>query len=352
MASAAQWIKNYRQTGQQSTLKTNAAEDGPIAMVDPLDVGEIGACLLALDDPSPHNNRKYVVSGPEDMDGRKIVKMVEKLAGVEVEKAEFKDMSWIDELAASGAYLEKVLDSIRAGCSVGWAGKLSGQPARGTEIIGLQHTNSKFHRNVFIEDGLVALVTSYHKGYTCTGSTKIIHRYLPKELSELVVYYLWIIHPFLRELDLLIPGSKPLGSSFLWPDGEGSWNSQRLSTILKRETINAFKAPMTIPIYRHVAIAISRRHLNGGGFKRDYDIGDRVGDLQTTHTSWTAGRLYARGLEEVPGHVEARRAGFRAVSREWHNFLGFANTLNSRKRSPEGDPNQFNSKRRRVVENR
>jgi hypothetical protein len=228
---------------------------------------------------------------------------------------------------------------------------VSGQPARGTEIIGLQHTNSTFHRNVFIEDGLVALVTSYHKGYTCTGSTKIIHRYLPKELSELVVYYLWIIHPFLRELDLLIPGSKPLGSSFLWPDGEGSWNSQRLSTILKRETINAFKAPMTIPIYRHVAIAISRRHLNGGGFKRDYDIRDRVGDLQTTHTSWTAGRLYARGLEEVPGYVEARRAGFRAVSREWHNFLGFASTLNSRKRSPEGDPNQFNSKRRRVVEN-
>jgi hypothetical protein len=228
---------------------------------------------------------------------------------------------------------------------------VSGQPARGTEIIGLQHTNSTFHRNVFIEDGLVALVTSYHKGYTCTGSTKIIHRYLPKELSELVVYYLWIIHPFLRELDLLIPGSKPLGSSFLWPDGEGSWNSQRLSTILKRESINAFKAPMTIPIYRHVAIAVSRRHLNGGGFKRDYDIGDRVGDLQTTHTSWTAGRLYARGLEEVPGHVEARRAGFRAVSREWHNFLGFASTLNSRKRSPEGDPNQFNSKRRRVVEN-
>lgn len=108
---------------------------------------------------------------------------------------------------------------------------------------------------------------------------------------------------------------------------------------------------MTIPVYRHVAIAISRRHLNGGGFKRDYDIGDRVGDLQTTHTSWTAGRLYARGLEEVPGHVEARRAGFRAVSREWHNFLGFANTLNSRKRSSEGDPNQINSKRRRVVEN-
>lgn len=81
----------------------------------------------------------------------------------------------------------------------------SGQPARGSEITSLQHTNSTFHRNMFIEHGLVALVTSYHKGYTCTGSTKIIHRYLPKEVSELVVYYMWMVLPFLRELDLLVP---------------------------------------------------------------------------------------------------------------------------------------------------
>jgi hypothetical protein len=71
----------------------------------------------------------------------------------------------------------------------------SGQPARGSEITSLQHTNSTFHRNMFIEHGLVALVTSYHKGYTCTGSTKIIHRYLPKEVSELVVYCLWMVLP-------------------------------------------------------------------------------------------------------------------------------------------------------------
>ena len=86
------------------------------------------------------------------------------------------------------------------------------------------------------------------------------------------MYYLGIIHPFLRELDLLMPGPKPLDSSFLWPDKEGSWSSQRLSTVLKRETIDAFKAPITISVYRHVAIAISRRQLDGGGFKRDYDI--------------------------------------------------------------------------------
>lgn len=76
----------------------------------------------------------------------------------------------------------------------------SGQPARGTEIISLRHVNTIHHRNLFVEDGLVAIVTSYHKGYTCTGSTKIIHRYLPKEVGELLVYYLWLILLFAKHV--------------------------------------------------------------------------------------------------------------------------------------------------------
>ena len=59
-------------------------------------------------------------------------------------------------------------------------------------------------RSIFIEDGLVSTVTAYHKGYNIVGSTKIIHRYLPREVSELVVYYLWFILPFWTDLDLLV----------------------------------------------------------------------------------------------------------------------------------------------------
>jgi len=172
---------------------------------------------------------------------------------------------------------------------------------------------TRFHR--VATDRLVAPVTAYHKGYTCTGTTKIIHRYLPKRVSKLFVCYIYAIHPLVRELNLLLSRMKPLGTSFLWPDDEGCWGSQRLSGVLKRETDDIFGAPMTLPIYRHVAFALLRRHLSQGSFKRDYDVGDQPSDHQTTHTSWTAGRLYARGLEEIPGHVEARRAGFRAVSR-------------------------------------
>lgn len=254
----------------------------------------------------------------------------------------------------------------------------AGQPARGTEITGLQYANTMFHRNVFVEDGLVAIVTSYHKGYTCTGTTKIIHRYLPREISELVVYYLWLILPFVQKMTLLIaeqqdpeipssnmrkfdtlteghstPTTKKSAMSFLlWPAGKGAWSSSRLTKILKRETSKICQSPLTLATYRHVAIAISRRHLAQGGFKRDYDIEESAADGQTAHTSWTAGRLYARGLEEAPGHVEARRAGFRMVSRSWHKFLGFSDPTLTKKRVLQDVTNPTGSKRARTEEGR
>lgn len=252
----------------------------------------------------------------------------------------------------------------------------AGQPARGTEITGLQHTNTVFHRNVFVEDGLVAIVTSYHKGYTCTGTTKIIHRYLPREISELVIYYLWLILPFVQKMTLLIaeqsdpdipamnsrqnkslagnqanPRAKRSALSFLlWPDKGGAWLSSRLTKILKRETSKICESPLTLSTYRHVAIAISRRHLVQGGFKRDYDVEESATDGQTAHTSWTAGRLYARGLEEAPGHVEARRAGFRMVSRSWHKFLGFSDPALTKKRGLQDMTDSAVSKRARTEE--
>jgi hypothetical protein len=47
-----------------------------------------------------------------------------------------------------------------------------------------------YYRNVFIEGGIVSIVTTYHKGYSTIRNTKIIYRYLPKEVGKLLIYYL------------------------------------------------------------------------------------------------------------------------------------------------------------------
>ncbi|KAL3703710.1 hypothetical protein TMatcc_009399 [Talaromyces marneffei ATCC 18224] len=194
-----------------------------------------------------------------------------------------------------------------------------GQPARGTEILSLRHRNTLYgrHRSIFIDT-----VTSYHKGYHITGSTKIIHRYLPKE----------IILPFCEKLEILAFEKIEPFSPFLWPQARPGEDSRYLSKILEKEARQHLQTKWNLTYYRHAAIAISRAHLPSGGFKRDYGINETVTDQQGSHTSWTAGTIYARGLIEAPGHVKERRTQYRAISREWHSFLGFKVHLGPRKR--------------------
>jgi hypothetical protein len=66
------------------------------------------------------------------------------------------------------------------------------QPARGPELLSVRHSNTVqgSHRNLFIEDSMVVFAMRYHKGYNVSGDVKIIHRYLPREVGELVVWYM------------------------------------------------------------------------------------------------------------------------------------------------------------------
>ena len=77
-----------------------------------------------------------------------------------------------------------------------------GQPARAPELLGMRWKNTAYGgvRNIFIEEGLVAFVATYHKGYRSSGNIKIVHRYLPREVGELLVYYLWLVLPFWEKL--------------------------------------------------------------------------------------------------------------------------------------------------------
>ena len=77
LASASNWIKAYQKSGQQEILVMVLAADAAVAMIDPEDVGTVGQHLLALEDTTPHKNARYILSGPEDVTGRDLVKLVE-----------------------------------------------------------------------------------------------------------------------------------------------------------------------------------------------------------------------------------------------------------------------------------
>jgi superfamily II DNA helicase RecQ len=220
-----------------------------------------------------------------------------------------------------------------------------GQPARGPEILAIHHSNTAQgeYRNIFIEDGAVVVVARYHKGYSISGDVKIIHRYLPREVGELLVWYMWLVLPFQQRLES-IRWQQPAIPSKMWPDDPDGrkWTSERMRKVMKRESMMAMGVELGIQSYRECAIGISRRYLQASrAFQRDEEDEDGDGDEdqnaivdeQAGHTSHVAGIIYARGIMERSGEVYNKRRRFREASEMWHAFLGFGHVPHATKRA-------------------
>ncbi|RGP58934.1 putative nmralike family protein [Fusarium sporotrichioides] len=123
LAPAAELIKNFRKTGKQDVLKLMASEDAPVGAVDSNEVGVFAAHLLIADDVVPHNKAKYVLNGPEDITGRQIVTMVEEYIGTKVEDVIFRDVSFIDHMAAQDQESKTLTLSIKNAMTTAWLGK-------------------------------------------------------------------------------------------------------------------------------------------------------------------------------------------------------------------------------------
>lgn len=221
-----------------------------------------------------------------------------------------------------------------------------GQPARGPELLSLRHSNTVkgVHRGVFIENGLMVFVARYHKGYTMSGEVKIIHRYLPREVGEILLRYLWIALPFYQRMEADVWHAKQR-SSHIWPAkgpaGEGAaqgWQPAHLSKALQHISREWLGVEFGIAAYRDLAIAISRRYLRkGDSFAEDEEdeeggwdedaVQAVTADEQAGHSSHVAGMVYARGMFDLRGEVASLKARFRESSTKWHRFLGFASAL-------------------------
>jgi hypothetical protein len=193
-----------------------------------------------------------------------------------------------------------------------------GQPARATELLSLRHSNTSGGlRGIFLERGLVGTVTTYHKGYATTKTTKVIHRYLPAAVSKLVVYYLWLVLPFRVALEGLVSDGTP-ASPFLWPTRNDARAPDRLlRQVLQAESqVYLPEIKLDISTYRHVSIAIAREKVARGSVG-----GDPVMDLQAGHVSSVADGVYGRLVGEARGHLATRRQQYRDASRRWQDFL-------------------------------
>ena len=96
-----------------------------------------------------------------------------------------------------------------------------GGPGRSPEVLGIKRCSSGKGegRNIFMKNGTVVMVARDHKGYNTSGKWKIIHRYLPRAVGELMVYYLWLVRPTVEGWAAVDEGEAYEESWRMWPDG-------------------------------------------------------------------------------------------------------------------------------------
>lgn len=221
-----------------------------------------------------------------------------------------------------------------------------GQPARATELTSIRYANSTENglRNVFLIQGLVAIVSSYHKGYSASHQAKVVFRFLPREVGSLLVWYLWLVLPYyhtvqatMQRYDEEAQTDKERAQSFLlWPRDDGTWDkrSSTLTNLLRTSTRQHLDGTcFGIRAHRHAVIAIGRRVIGEGGFmdivdERDLDarredVDNDALEEQAGHSAFIGRTVYAKLLETLFSAQSRLQERQYNISTRWHRFLQF-----------------------------
>lgn len=219
-----------------------------------------------------------------------------------------------------------------------------GLPARAPELISLRHCNDEEPRNVMVHDGQVMLLTGYHKMQYASGS-RLVCRFLPAAVGDLLVTYLAAVLPTARFLQ--IQHGRQVGRSHLFCEGSAPWKEDRLSRVLRRESASVLGQEILPSSYRHLAIAIDRRHLRRMGAQAlrlteegetPSELaeagGDLINDLQASHSSRTGDMSYSNSVRTGRIFNDPQLNQFRQVSRAWHELAHLTEAVGSKRPRP------------------
>ena len=183
--------------------------------------------------------------------------------------------------------------------------------------------------NIYIIDGRVAYVTRYHKSQALFGETKVIPRFLPWRVGQLLAVYLAYVQPFSETLDQKTRG--PPRSDYLWNNKNGPWHTEQLTKILTEETTLRMGLRMTTQDYRHIVICMGREYI-GAEFMRDEAVGDQMPfedsdvvvesavDLAAAHTGAMAQRYGVLG-DIIWNLSDESIRMFASIAEQWHRLL-------------------------------
>ncbi|KAF1738144.1 hypothetical protein CRV24_000066 [Beauveria bassiana] len=176
---------------------------------------------------------------------------------------------------------------------------MTSMPARGTKIIGLRFRNTANGglRNIVVMNGIVAFVTTYHKGFKQSGEAKIIHRFLPREVGEILVWYLWLVLPFWQTVLLVDTPGERLTSAFLWPKSVAKKAPAIISSVSETVRPATAEEPRWLSDrLRQALVDCTERHLGQHINPRDWR--QVIKSIADRYIGRQAGQVYRRDLSD------------------------------------------------------
>jgi hypothetical protein len=83
----------------------------------------------------------------------------------------------------------------------------SGQPPQGSEILTMRHRNGLLQdRNMLVIAGMMASVIRYYKSQSQYDAPKVVPRFLPPRLGQIIALYLSYLQPFEEYLVVQVLG--------------------------------------------------------------------------------------------------------------------------------------------------
>ncbi len=209
----------------------------------------------------------------------------------------------------------------------------SGLPARGTELMRLQHTNTLMGpRNIFVHDGSVFTALPTNKG---TGRAKIIPRFLPHAIGCMVVYYVSQVEPFVHLLyNTAVKPRQPCKMLLASHSGVplDTNTASKMLQALHQQYISSLSSGLTMRMWRQVAVAIDRKLIRPGSAssaKRDAEE-DNEHDLQAGHSTSTAEQHYGLDASMLYQLTQESMDRMLSVSERWHTFWAMATRYQER----------------------
>lgn len=255
----------------------------------------------------------------------------------------------------------------------------TGLPARRRELTEITWCNQETPRNLYLSHGMMVLITGYHKSQWRIG-TRPIARFLPFILGHLLTKYLIYVPPFIQFLqDCVQPSACNRG--FLFWENDSPWSVDRFGRLHKTLSFQHMNCHMNTRDYRHIAIALERRLLNGetchlhgisqhfetralhatessdSEHDQIYDENDqgivstnsetRLHSWQASHSTQTHQAHYGNDVNLHAGMTDSLLAAYRKVSQQWHHFVVQMPTdniaLTNHKRLTSVDSSTFSS---------